>query len=96
MGPFIEIISNVNILKTLFHQLFTPTRTFPIITLDYNDAHLHYVDFISTYPAKWPSRLGLQNTPTASLKRAKTSHKSVLWPSRQGLQNTPTASLPKR
>ena len=39
------------------------------------------------------SRLGLQNTPTASLLRGKTLPINVLWPSRLGLQNISTTSL---
>ena len=41
----------------------------------------------------WLSLFGLQNTPTASLQRGKTSPISILWPSQLELQNTPTASL---
>ena len=39
----------------------------------------------------WGQRL--QNTPTVSLQRGKTSPTSVLWPTCLGLQNTLTASL---
>ena len=30
-------------------------------------------------PLTWPSRLGLQNTPTVSLQRGKTPQMSLVW-----------------
>ena len=42
---------------------------------------------------RWPIRLGLQNTPTAALMRAKTPLKRVLCSIRLGQQNTQIAIL---
>ena len=50
-----------------------------ILTIIITNNVIHFYDHFMTLSICWPSQLGLENTPTASLQKGKTPSKCVLY-----------------